>query len=257
VDVAVYLDEQVDGDRYKLLLPILRDIQSTLRHKEVDLLCLNTVPPDLAFSVLEHGKRLYSRDEIVRARAETAIMSRYYDEAPADDEYYRFMEARILAGKWIERTPDMIDKKSIDKRIAHMSKRVEQLNQFRRMTLEEFLDDTTANDLAARELQTCVEAMADICTHIVAALGLEKPRERSDAPLILSRAQILPKELAQYLSEAIGLRNILVHGYIDIEYARVYEVIPKELGYFEDFSQHITRYLQKIEQRQAKRWKKK
>ncbi len=88
--------------------------------------------------------------------------------------------------------------------------------------------------------------------------------------MILSRAGILSNNLAQEIATAIEMRKLLVHGYADLNYSKLYEatrdhaqrtssrehghasVLTNELEYFDEFAVHITRYLQRMEERAAK-----
>ena len=96
---------------------------------------------------------------------------------------------------------------------------------------------------AAYQLQTAVEAVADAANHIVAAMGLGQPKDRADAIAILAREGILPNDLARNLITAIGMRNKLVHGYIDLMVESLYQTLRDDLGDLEKFSQCIIHYL--------------
>jgi len=48
--------------------------------------------------------------------------------------------------------------------------------------------------------------MTDIGNHLIAALGLHKPEERTEVMAILADADILPKDLARQLRTAIAMR---------------------------------------------------
>jgi uncharacterized protein YutE (UPF0331/DUF86 family) len=66
--------------------------------------------------------------------------------------------------------------------------------------------------------------------HLVAARGLRAPDEYRDVFERLSRDDILDPALADRLKDAVGQRNLLVHGCVDLDPALIWE----KLGEVED-----------------------
>ena len=244
VDVGVYLDEPDKGARFDIGLSLMGDLERTLHRDDVDVVVLNEAPPRLAYNIIKH-KPLYSRDERARARIETAILSRYFDERPASLEQYRFLHRRIRARKMAERTPEMIDVELVNERLKYIEDMLSRLKRFRDIPREQFIVDMDAKELSAYELQHCVEAMADISNHLVAAMGLEKPAERREAPIVLSKHGILPRPLAEHLAEAVSMRNWIVHGYINLDPGKLYKATHDDLIHLEEFSDLVSEFLEK------------
>ncbi|MBI4790328.1 MAG: DUF86 domain-containing protein [Chloroflexi bacterium] len=244
VDVGVYLDEPDHHTRFAIFKSLLGDLAHTLHTDDVDLVFLDEAPTRFAYNIIR-GKPIYTADEQARTRAETQILSRYFDEDDASEHYNRYLHRHIRAGKMTERTPEMIDPKLVRERLVYIQQMLVQLESYRSEPREQFVTDRKTLDAAAYELQTCIEAMMDISNHIVAALGLEKPPERRDAPGILARHGILPRDLGTQLAEAVSMRNTLVHGYSALIPNKVHETIQEDLGYLVEFSQHISDFLEK------------
>src|SRR3990172_1184612 len=146
IDVGVYLDEPNEGTRFDMELSLMGELEHTLHTDNVDVVVLNQAPPRLAYSIIKY-KPLYSRDERARARIEMGILSRYFDERPADLEYYRFLHRQIRARKMTERTPEMIDVELASERLAHIREMLNRLKRFRDLFQEQFTDDEDAKDL--------------------------------------------------------------------------------------------------------------
>lgn len=53
--------------------------------------------------------------------------------------------------------------------------------------------------------------------------------------MLLSRKEILSKEVAKTFEAAVGVRNILVHQYEEVDPRKVYEVIQNNLSDFDRF----------------------
>lgn len=64
---------------------------------------------------------------------------------------------------------------------------------------------------------TAIEACVDVAQHICASEGWGPPRDNADAVRALGVHKVLPPELADRLSKAVGFRNVLVHEYVDVD----------------------------------------
>jgi uncharacterized protein YutE (UPF0331/DUF86 family) len=242
VDIAVYLDEPRREARVAAYLGLRRRLDQALANGPVDLVLLNDAPPALAGRIIA-GDLVYSADERERIRLETTILSQYQDLLPALKQYDRLLHARILAGLFGKRSPAMIDTQSVNDRLAFIQTTLQQLRSRQPLTLETLKTDADKRGATLYELQTCIEAMSDIANHIIAATGLRKPQERGEAFTILAEAGILPQGLAQELVEAVGMRNIVVHGYLNVVLELVHQTLQNDLSYIEAFAQHIVAYL--------------
>ena len=242
IDIGVMLDEPDHAARLAMYKPLLGDLMDRLQMTDVDLAYVNDASPALAYNIIG-GERLYAKDERARSRMETDVLARYFDETENEQEYFRFLKERILAGKMSRRTPEMIDRPTIQRRLDYIQMALQELKSYRAPTIDDFKRDRRTLNAAAYQLQTAVEAVADIANHIVAALGLGQPKDRADAIAILAREGILPNDLARNLITAIGMRNKLVHGYIDLMVESLYQTLRDDLGDLEKFSRQIVQFL--------------
>jgi uncharacterized protein YutE (UPF0331/DUF86 family) len=60
----------------------------------------------------------------------------------------------------------------------------------------------------------------NVAQHLCASEGWGPPASNADTLRILSRQGVLDETLADSLSRAVGFRNLLVHGYADVDDAR-------------------------------------
>jgi uncharacterized protein YutE (UPF0331/DUF86 family)/predicted nucleotidyltransferase len=239
VDVAIYLDEPDPVQRSKVYSSLLFDLTRALGNGEVDLVFLNNAPPIFAYQIIT-GRLLYSAGEEERIAFEAHTLREYFDELVWERARHRLLRARILAGRMGERSREMLDERMINDRLTYIDAMLARLKSRRSLSLEEFHTDVDRRDATLYQLQTCIEAMTDIANHFVAALGLRKPRDRGDLFLILGEEDILDKTLAQRLAAAVGLRNVLVHGYLELVLETVYWTIQEDLGDIEGFCRQIT-----------------
>jgi uncharacterized protein YutE (UPF0331/DUF86 family) len=64
---------------------------------------------------------------------------------------------------------------------------------------------------------TAIEAMLDVAHHVIASELWGPADESADAVRILARHGVLDDELAARLADAVGFRNVLVHGYAVVD----------------------------------------
>ena len=242
VDVGIYLDEPDPVQRSRYYSHLLFDLTRAAGIEEVDLVLLNSAPSLFAYQIIA-GRLLYSADEEPRMAFEARVLREYFDELSWERTRHRLLRARILAGRIGEGSREMINERLINDRLVYIDATLARLKSRRSLSLEEFRTDVDRRDATLYQLQTCIEAVTDVANHFVAALGLRKPRDRADLFLILSEEGILDEALARRLAAAVGLRNVLVHGYLELVLDIVYQTIQEDLGDVDGFCRQIVVYL--------------
>lgn len=121
------------------------------------------------------------------------------------------------------------------------------INKIERMdiALENVLEDEDIQDLLDRRMQVAVENCIDIATHLAAGLDLPRKERASDVFLLLAEKETISAELAQKLAGAAGLRNILVHEYMEIDYRLAYSDIDEKLLDLKQFGKEVLDFLEK------------
>jgi uncharacterized protein YutE (UPF0331/DUF86 family) len=97
-----------------------------------------------------------------------------------------------------------------------------------------------------RGLQLCVQNVLDVASHLVAACGLDVP-DYATAIDKLAQIGVLPAEFAGGLRALAGSRNVLVHGYLQVDLAIVERVLNEKLLDLEQFAAYVEAYLARAE----------
>ena len=141
----------------------------------------------------------------------------------------------------------MLDTYRTKTRIKEIRKRVTFLDKnFKPIHENRFIKDDRLNAEAERHLQIAIQAAIDIANHIVAALGLDRSfRETAEVFASLAKENIIPPEFIDAMVKITGYRNILVHGYMDVNRKITYENIQKHLPDLAKFAQYIEKFLEK------------
>ncbi|MGQ9672239.1 MAG: type VII toxin-antitoxin system HepT family RNase toxin [Candidatus Aminicenantales bacterium] len=74
---------------------------------------------------------------------------------------------------------------------------------------------------AERLIQLIVDCASDINNHVVVEMGQRPPEDYASSFIRASEAGMLTAELANRLEGSGGMRNILVHEYMDIDDEKV------------------------------------
>jgi uncharacterized protein YutE (UPF0331/DUF86 family) len=97
----------------------------------------------------------------------------------------------------------------------------------------------TSDALAAAKYRfvVAIEAAVDICRHVAASEGLRAPRDMRDAFAVLAEAGWLPDE--HEFAAMAGFRNLLVHGYAEVDDERVRHVLRTRLDDLDAFRRAV------------------
>lgn len=137
----------------------------------------------------------------------------------------------------------MVRVEVLKKRIVKLEEYLGLLAAYRSMPLDKFLSNPEHYHSAERLLQLCIEASTDMGNHIIADMNLGHADYGTQIPDILTEKGLISRELAETWIKMIGLRNILVHDYLDVNHATVHELIQNRMDDFESIKIFFTQYL--------------
>ncbi len=108
----------------------------------------------------------------------------------------------------------MTDRSLVLKKLASIETYVEQLRQ--RLRPEAIENDLEHRSFVERMLQKAIQAVQDIASHIVSDDNLGQPESNRDLFRLLAQEGWFDASQAEDLAKMISFRNILVHGYDDV-----------------------------------------
>ena len=107
------------------------------------------------------------------------------------------------------------------------------------------LDDNFA--IAEHNLRYALEAVFDICGHILSRIPGNKSDEYKEMAREMGRQGIVDKEFVENkLVKMAGYRNRLTHLYFEITGREIYDIIHNNLDDFEVFERYIKKFLKNI-----------
>jgi len=138
----------------------------------------------------------------------------------------------------------LVDSNVVLKRIGRIRKCVATLETIRRTHSEkQFLSDEMAQAAAERNIQVAIQSVLNICNHAVPDMKLEVPDEEKQAFQILAIHKMIPVRLAKTLTSMAGMRNVLVHEYLEVDHTRLYAIMKDRLDDFETLIKAVLKLL--------------
>jgi len=131
----------------------------------------------------------------------------------------------------------------VGKRLAKLREYVGLLRRLRSRPREQFLEDPFVIGNVERYLQLAIQVVLDVSNHIVADNRLGAVEEYRDTIRLLGQSGYLPADLTQRLLPMAGLRNILVHDYLEVDRSKIHAILQNCLEDFEQFALQIGRRL--------------
>jgi uncharacterized protein YutE (UPF0331/DUF86 family) len=139
-------------------------------------------------------------------------------------------------------TGGQLDPEVVRRHLAALREALAHLRRHSGRTAAELRASADLRWAVERGLQLCVQNALDIATHISAACGLDAP-DYATAIGRLAELSVLSTEFAERLRPMAGFRNVLVHGYLQVDVAVIERVLKEKLGDLEEFALRVEAYL--------------
>lgn len=135
----------------------------------------------------------------------------------------------------------MTDRALVEKKLATIVSAVSDLRRLAR--IEALRHDVREERFIEHTLQLAMQAALDVASHIVSDQSLGEPQTNRHLFDLLARAGWLDATLADQLSRMAGFRNVLVHGYDDVDLAVVEDIVRNRLDDLLEFVASVSRRL--------------
>jgi uncharacterized protein YutE (UPF0331/DUF86 family) len=117
----------------------------------------------------------------------------------------------------------------VRERLQFVENNLERLGWLATHELTDFIRDFRNVETAKYLLQVSIEALLDVCSHVVARWRLGAPADNQETLEVLAKEGLLPEEHLQTYLEMNAFRNRVVHGYMDVDPVRVHDILRDEL----------------------------
>jgi len=133
----------------------------------------------------------------------------------------------------------VVDESRILHKLQAITDSLSKLEELAQMGKDVFLTDFRSIDSAKYNLQTSIEAMIDICNHIISRKRLRVPATNVESFEVVSEAGLLPADALPVYRSMARFRNRIVHMYDDVDDSQIHEILQTRLDDIRAFVQHV------------------
>jgi uncharacterized protein YutE (UPF0331/DUF86 family) len=137
----------------------------------------------------------------------------------------------------------MVNRDRIASKIADLSDRVGRVKLHCPANPAELVSNRDALDLVSFNLMLAVQACADIASHLIADEGWPAAQSLADGFQRLHERGVISAPSASALSRAVGLRNVVAHGYSGIDAALVHAAATRGVAELNAFAREVAQWL--------------
>ena len=223
-DFAVLFEDGYKrDDRWNIIGDLLCEAFSVVGQDKADVVDLSNQPLWFQQVVVKTGKIIYEVDRKKRLFYEGELTRKCLQEGLPD-----YAEDEKMKKEDVQINFDTIEEN------------LEKLEGLRRLSYDEFMANPYYLDAAVHELQTSIEALADISRYVIRSLSLPPAREYWKIPTVLSDAgyidakdaEVYVKMFASLTNDFVlwvRFRNLVVHHYYKVNPEEVYNIVAENL----------------------------
>ncbi len=141
----------------------------------------------------------------------------------------------------------MIDKTKVLTKLMLIRENLIKLEKLKVVPEEAFIKDFEKYDSAKYNLQTSIEAMVDICNHLISREFLGMPKTKADSFVILCQNEILSPDMQGTYTAMARFCNRVVHLYDAVDAGDVYQYVHEGFVDFNRFIDDINKYLARVQ----------
>ena len=142
----------------------------------------------------------------------------------------------------------MIDSDLVRRKLARLNMYLDKLKPIADSTFDEYISDFYKKTSAERLIQLIVECASDINSHVVLESGQRPPEDYTSSFIRAAEVGLIDHELANKLKGSGGMRNIIVHEYMDIDDRQVYEIFPIAIADYTEYIRQVDDFLDRLEE---------
>ncbi len=133
----------------------------------------------------------------------------------------------------------MVDKDLLAANLIELSDRLAQMRRHVPGTASELAADRDALDIVSFNLMLAVQVCADVASHLIADAGWVPARSLADGFSRLEEHGVLTAQTADALRRAVGLRNVVAHGYARLDVPRAFDAASGGAADLERFAREV------------------
>ena len=214
----------------------------------IDLVPLTRAPFMLRKRALLSGRVLYEeRPGRVQRMIEEVLFAQddfRYSAGMAEQQ----LRARLRGGLSVAER--RLDADRVKAYLSQFDVSVRKLAELRRgvESLADFTGSEDRRDLTVHHLRVALECVLDICRHFLAVKGVSlQELDTTNLIDLAGHKGLLPASFANEIRGMAGMRNAIVHAYVNLDYQAIFEIVTRRLSDLDRFGRHVLDYLEREE----------
>jgi uncharacterized protein YutE (UPF0331/DUF86 family) len=140
----------------------------------------------------------------------------------------------------------MVNRDLLAAKLSELADRRERVRTHVPQTPDELLQDRDALDIVAFNRMLCVQICSDIASHLIADEGWASSQTLAQGFTRLHEHGVIMLRTSESLKRAVGLRNIVAHGYVGIDVEACHRAATTGLLDLEAFAQEVSAWAQRM-----------
>ena len=136
----------------------------------------------------------------------------------------------------------MVNKSLLVAKLAELHERMERVRSHTPAGPEQLELDRDALDIVSFNLMLCVQVCSDIASHLIADERWASARSLAEAFARLEQHGVISAASAAALKQAVGLRNVLAHGYAQLDIEACFRAATTGLTELNAFAQQVSQW---------------
>lgn len=124
-----------------------------------------------------------------------------------------------------------------------MRRLLDELERLGPVDADRFARDYAAQLLVERIVSQLVDLAAGVNAHVAAAGSGEAPPDARRSFVAVAALGMIDPALAERLGPSAGLRNVLVHAYVDLDLSRLVAAVPLAAEEYGEYVRQVARWL--------------
>ena len=138
----------------------------------------------------------------------------------------------------------MVDRDLVASKLSELADRVARVRSRRKPSADDLRRDRDALELVAFNLMLAVQACADLASHLIADEGWPIATSLGAAFERLRDHGVVSEPVCEALTRAVGLRNVIAHGYAGVRPEMVHAAATSGLADLEAFAREVATWTQ-------------
>ena len=140
-----------------------------------------------------------------------------------------------------------LDLDLIRRKLSRLQMYLERLQPIAKKSLTEYEKDDYLRFSTERLIQLIVECATDINNHVVVESGRRPPEDYRSSFKKAAEVGLITSKLVEEIQGSAGMRNIIVHEYMDIDNKMVFEAVSLTLHHYREYFKQVNVFVEKRE----------